>query len=118
MQHLKTQAQHLSSNTALYKKSGRFFCVLGCYDLPIDANAEDMKRHYVEHHGALELCLWGIDKHSLMLEVGIPVKHLKVEHRMTNIREMLSLIGKDCDVIDSAQGTSMIVPRRSKNLNR
>ena len=42
------------------------------------------------------------------------VKYMKVDERMTRIREMLSLLGKDCDVIESAQGTSMIVPRRSK----
>ena len=46
-------------------------------------NAEEIKRHYVEGHGALELCLWGIDKHALLLDLQMPVKHLEIDVRMS-----------------------------------
>ena len=101
--------------TSLYKRNQKYFCVLGCDGLAHDSDLTDMKRHYVERHGQLELCLWGIDKHTLMRELGLPVKHTKIDQRMTQVRDILTLIGKDCDVVQTSDGNSMIVPRRGKN---
>ena len=77
-----------------------------------------MKRHYVKHHGQLELCLWGIDKHSLTAELQMSQKHTKLVKRMQQIRDMLTLLGKDCDVIETVEGNSMIVPRRGRLNNQ
>lgn len=82
MAHLSAPLGSPGQSTGLYKRQSRYFCVLGCEDVAFGASTttlDQMKQHYVKQHGQLELCLWGIDKHTLTVELQMPVKHLKLE---------------------------------------